>query len=380
MTVSRHNLPAGWEFKKLGDCVRLINGRAYSQHELLDAGTPVIRIQNLNGGDRWYYSDLDLPDDKYCVTGDLLFAWSASFGPYIWRGPKSIFHYHIWRVLPYENLDKSFAFHLLHWITDRVKAASHGVAMLHMTKAGMENWEIPLPPLPEQRRIAAILDQADALRAKRREALAELDQLTQSIFIEMFGDPVTNPKGFPVSTLGEIIKFEGGSQPPASTFSSEDAPDRIRLVQIRDFKSDRFKTYIPRSLCKRFFEEDDVMIGRYGPPVFQILRGLSGSYNVALMKAVPRDGATKDFVFHLLKEERLHNFVVANSERTAGQSGVNLELLENYQAYLPPLELQAEFSRKMIQLEDVVGSMSESHKVSDSLFSSLQHRAFRGEL
>ena len=374
------HMPQGWQPHKLGDCVRLINGRAYSQHELLDSGTPVIRIQNLNGGDRWYYSDLNLSEDKYCHRGDLLFAWSASFGPYIWNGEKSIFHYHIWRVIPNELLNKAFAFRLFDWITEKVKSASHGVAMLHMTKAGMEAWPIALPPIPEQRRIAAILDQADALRAKRREALAQLDSLTQSIFIEMFGDPLTNPKGFIRKSLGEIIKFEGGSQPPASTFTDEEAPDTIRLVQIRDFKSDRFKTFIPKKLSRRFFEIDDVMIGRYGPPVFQILRGLSGSYNVALMKAVPRDGITKDFVFHLLKEKRLHNFVVANSERTAGQSGVNLELLEKYEAYIPPIDLQNEFVERISVLDSMTMYMRQSLAELDILFDALQHRAFRGEL
>lgn len=262
----------------------------------------------------------------------------------------------------------------------KVSSLAAGANINNLKNEHLDDLLIPLPPLPEQRRIAAILDQADVLRAKRREALAQLDSLTQSIFIEMFGDPVANPKRFPAKTLGEIIKFEGGSQPPASTFSSEEAPDRIRLVQIRDFKSDRFKTYIPRKLSKRFFDEDDVMIGRYGPPVFQILRGLSGSYNVALMKALPRDGVTKDFVFHLLKEERLHNFVVANSERTAGQSGVNLELLEKYQAYLPPIELQIQFSKQMAQLKTMAKSMSDAQDESNSLFASLQHRAFRGEL
>ena len=122
------------------------------------------------------------------------------------------------------------------------------------------------------------------------------------------------------------------------------------------------------------------MIGRYGPPVFQILRGLSVSYNVALMKAVPREGVTKDFVFHLLKEKRLHNFVVANSERTAGQSGVNLDLLEKYQAYLPPLDDQIRFSQKMAQLRSLTQLMTEAQIESDRLFASLQHRAFRGEL
>jgi type I restriction enzyme S subunit len=279
-----------------------------------------------------------------------------------------------------DTIDHKFLFHWLRANRSHIESLGNGATFKEVSKATVSKIKILLPPLPEQRRIAAILDEADALRAKRRESLAQLESLRQSIFIEMFGDPVTNPKGFPARTLGEIIKFEGGSQPPASTFSSEDAPDRIRLVQIRDFKSDRFKTYIPRKLCKRLFEEDDVMIGRYGPPVFQILRGLSGSYNVALMKAVPRDGVTKDFVFHLLKEEQLHNYVVGNSERTAGQSGVNLELLENYQAYLPPEELQIQFSEKMSQLRKMASNMTETQSVSDALFASLQHRAFRGEL
>jgi type I restriction enzyme, S subunit len=245
-----------------------------------------------------------------------------------------------------------------------------------------EFWKYPapLPPLPEQRRIAAILDKADALRTKRRETLAQLDRLAQSIFVEMFGDPATNPKGFPRRKLGEIIKFEGGAQPPASTFSDYAGPDKIRLIQIRDFKSDRFKTFIPKALAKRFLEADDVMIGRYGPPVFQILRGLAGSYNVALMKAVPREGLTKEFVFRLLKEERLHQFVVANSERTAGQSGVNLGLLEEYDAYLPPMHLQELFGRQMSSLSSMQTHMSAALQAAETMFSSLQHRAFQGDL
>lgn len=255
-----------------------------------------------------------------------------------------------------------------------------GAKMPRMMMSEFWKYEAPLPPLPEQRRIAAILDKADALRTKRREALAQLDRLAQAIFVEMFGDPEMNPKGFPRRKLGEIIKFEGGAQPPASTFSDTDGPDKIRLVQIRDFKSDRFKTFIPRSQAKRFLETDDVMIGRYGPPVFQILRGLAGSYNVALMKAVPREGVTKEFVFRLLKEERLHRFVVSNSERTAGQSGVNLDLLEGYDAYLPPLELQDMFGRQMATLSAMQVDMNIALATSEGMFASLQQRAFSGEL
>ncbi len=255
-----------------------------------------------------------------------------------------------------------------------------GGSLLRARPAQVAKIEITLPPIAEQRRIAAILDKADALRAKRRKALARLDHLAQSIFMAMFGDPATNPKGLPRRKLGELIKFEGGAQPPASTFSDSDGPDKIRLIQIRDFKSDRFKTFIPKALAKRFLEADDVMIGRYGPPVFQILRGLAGSYNVALMKAVPREGLTKEFVFRLLKEERLHQFVVANSERTAGQSGVNLDLLERYDAYIPPMELQDLFGRQMSSLSSMQTDMNAALSASERMFSSLQHRAFQGDL
>lgn len=171
--VEARKRPYGWRWAKFGECAELINGRAYSQHELLDSGTPVIRIQNLNGGENWYYSDLNLSDEKYCHDGDLLFAWSATFGPYIWRGSKAIFHYHIWKIEPYECLDKEFAHFLLQEITQEIREASHGMAMLHMTKSGMESWMVPLPPLPEQKRIAAILTEKIAVIEKARAAAEE---------------------------------------------------------------------------------------------------------------------------------------------------------------------------------------------------------------
>jgi type I restriction enzyme S subunit len=83
-------LPVGWALAPLADLVAVLNGRAYSKNELLDAGTPVLRVGNLFTSDKWYYSDLRLDDDKYCDNGDLIFAWSASFGPFIWRGGKVI--------------------------------------------------------------------------------------------------------------------------------------------------------------------------------------------------------------------------------------------------------------------------------------------------
>jgi type I restriction enzyme S subunit len=169
-----YELPKGWEWVRLGEIVTLWNGRAYSREELLDAGTPIIRIQNLNDGDQWYYSDLNLSPEKYCDTGDLLYAWSGTFGPYIWQGGKSIYHYHIWRVDLYCQLNKLFVFHFLKHISESVRGDAHGVMLLHMTKQGMEQLPFPLPPLAEQKRIVAKVDelfaQTRALEAKLRRA------------------------------------------------------------------------------------------------------------------------------------------------------------------------------------------------------------------
>jgi type I restriction enzyme, S subunit len=158
-----HSVPSGWTEVRLEAILQLINGRAYKKNELLDNGTPIIRIQNLNGGDNWFYSDLQLPVHQYCDDGDLLFAWSASFGPYIWQGVRSIYHYHIWKIHLSSAVDKQYMFYLLKQITVAVRSQSHGLAMLHMTKAKMERWPILLPPLAEQHRIVAKIDELMAL-------------------------------------------------------------------------------------------------------------------------------------------------------------------------------------------------------------------------
>ena len=192
---SQLSAPRGWQLVRLGEVVELRNGRAYKQTELLDRGTPVIRIQNLNGGDKWYYSDLELADEKYCSEGDLLYAWSGTFGPYIWHGPRSIYHYHIWRVDLFPDVDKKYMYYLLKSISASVRGDSHGVMLLHMTKAGMEDIQIPLPPLAEQHRIVAKVDellaQTSALEANLRRAQEEIVVVNQAALhrLETAEDP-----------------------------------------------------------------------------------------------------------------------------------------------------------------------------------------------
>ena len=183
-----HDFP-DWEEKPLGSVATLVNGRAYKQNELLSEGPyPVLRVGNFFSNPEWYYSDLELPKDKYCDTGDLLYAWSASFGPRIWKGGKVIYHYHIWKVLPSKLVDKNYLFHFMDWDTERIKRAqSSGAVMLHVTKQSMEERPMPVPSLPEQTKIAGFLSALDgkigAVGEQMRQTQAWKKGLLQQMFV-----------------------------------------------------------------------------------------------------------------------------------------------------------------------------------------------------
>jgi type I restriction enzyme S subunit len=182
------DLPAGWEWARLADLTSILNGRAYAKDELLSAGVPVLRVGNLFTSNHWYYSNLTLEPGKYCDVGDLLFAWSASFGPFIWPGPKAIYHYHIWKLDLHRasDLNKNYLYTFLLKKTQEIKAAGHGVSMLHMTKEKMEKIVVPIPPLAEQARIVARVEElmqlCDALEAHGRLQDEQHARLVATLF------------------------------------------------------------------------------------------------------------------------------------------------------------------------------------------------------
>ena len=168
-------LPDGWVWTRLDDLVRVINGRAYKKHEMLSSGTPLLRVGNLFTSNEWYYSDLELEDDKYIDNGDLIYAWSASFGPFIWEGGRAIYHYHIWKLDLFDAtaISKRFLYLYLKAITEEIKSSGSGIAMIHMTKAKMEELVFPFPPLEEQHRIVQKVDELMALCDRLEQQISD---------------------------------------------------------------------------------------------------------------------------------------------------------------------------------------------------------------
>lgn len=181
-------IPEHWSVCKLKNKYTLLNGRAYSDPELLESGRyRILRVGNLFTSDKWYYSDMELEENKYCEKGDLIFGWSASIGPYIWNEEKVIYHYHIWKVIIGDN-HLQFSYYLLQALTMAKQRDMHGSAMQHLTKTNMDNSVIVIPPISEQRSIASYLDtkcsEIDSLIAMKQAKIDELKEYKKSVIYE----------------------------------------------------------------------------------------------------------------------------------------------------------------------------------------------------
>ena len=185
-------LPEGWVEKKFGEVCKVINGRAYKKTELLSEGKyKVLRVGNLFTNNSWYWSDLELKEDKYISNGDLIYAWSASFGPRVWDGEKVIYHYHIWKIVNGIEVSKDFLYNWLDWKTETIKKENtSGATMIHVTKGMMESLVIHYPNIQVQEQIVKSIEKVKKncvqTQSKLEEQLGYLKQLKSSILSKAF--------------------------------------------------------------------------------------------------------------------------------------------------------------------------------------------------
>lgn len=168
-------IPKEWEVKRLGEICTFHNGRAYSQKELLPYGKyRVLRVGNFFTNSSWYYSNLELEDTKYANNGDLLYAWSASFGPRFWKGERIIYHYHIWKIDNFINISNTYLYMFLLFDASKLQKTLQGGTMVHVTKENMEKRYIGIPPICEQQHIVSALQHWDTAIEKQSELIEKL--------------------------------------------------------------------------------------------------------------------------------------------------------------------------------------------------------------
>jgi len=177
-----------WVYSTIGRHISLLNGRAYKQEELLDEGKyRVLRVGNFNTNSKWYYSNLELEDNKYVNKGDLLYLWATNFGPEIWTEEKAIYHYHIWKLeFDKTDINQDYLYIWLESDKNKIQQNTNGSTMVHITKNMMEERRISLPSQDEQSAIGSLFRTLDDLLASYKDNLANYQSLKVTMLSKMF--------------------------------------------------------------------------------------------------------------------------------------------------------------------------------------------------
>jgi type I restriction enzyme S subunit len=331
---------------------------------------------------------------KLVPAGAILLAmYGATVGRLGVLGIEATTNQAVCHIIPDPKIaDTRYVFHALSNRVPNLIAMGVGGAQPNINQAKIKELVIPLPPLPEQIRIATILDQADALRIKRKEATTELDRLTQAIFIEMFGDPATNPKGWSIQPLSELVQ----GKPNNGIFKkNHEYGDGLPVIWVSElFRGNSINCTNSQKLLpsEREIEQyglhhGDILFCRSSLKLAGI--GYNNVYlgesNKALfechvIRVTPdKNKIDPEFLNFALRmpSQRLRLFKHA---KTVTMTTIDQDGLLRVEVPVPPLDLQKTFTEKLRAIWQIKDTYAKSQLELDALFTSLQHRAFRGEI
>ena len=369
----------GWEYKRLGEVATYINGYAFKPDQWKESGTPIVRIQNLNNENTPYnYYDGEVPDKVKIQNGDLLISWSASLGAYIWHGGNAFLNQHIFKVaFDKTDIDKFF---LKYAVTSKLAAMAeqvHGATMKHIVKKDFDNTQIPYPPLSTQLAIVSELDKINELIRLKKEQLKDFDNLAQSLFYEMFGDPVENEMGWEVKTFGEIGSVERGAGISKKDFVKEGLPciHYGQLHTILGPRTTKHFTSIPHNLLPKYkiAHTGDLIMAITSEDVEGSCKSTVwlGDYDII----VGSDAA----IFHHKQDGTFLSYYTMTkaffNEKAKYAKGfkvthISAKEIEKIPVYLPPLPLQRLFAQRIEQIEREKSEVQKSIQDLETLLAS----------
>ena len=331
---------------------------------------------------------------KRSEEGEIILCIRATIGDLNWsdkeyclgRGVAGLFGHK-------DQLDQKYLWHWLKNVAPLLKSKGKGATFLQVTKEDICSLEITLPPLAEQRRIASILDQADELRQKRQQAIEKLDQLLQATFIDMFGDPVSNPKGWDLVRVGEVVnEFIGGKNIECPDESDSD----YKILKVSAVTSKVYKPHESK-FAPNTFEPNPLAIVEKGDLLFSRANTTELVAATAYVWETPENIVLPDklwkfsisdeskvnklYLWDLFKNIEFRNELSKLSSGTSGSmKNISKGKLNELKMPLPPKELQDKFAEFSTKLWVQIKTFQQSSDSLDSLFNSLQNQAFNGTL
>ena len=382
---------SNWEVD-FGSICKLQNGRAFKPTEWSESGTPIIRIQNLNDESKPFnFCDFDIEEKYHVKNGDLLFSWSGtpgtSFGAFFWNRGKGYLNQHIFLVdINEDDVSKDYLRHALNSQLQVIIDQSHGgVGLQHITKAKLEKIKIPLPPLEIQKQIAAVLEKADQLRKDCQQMEQELNNLAQSVFIDMFGDPVTNPKGWGTQKFVQLGELSRGKSKHRPRNDPKLLGGKYPLIQTGDIAraGDYIKTYKSTYsdfglLQSRLWPKGTLCITIAANIADTAILNFDSCFPDSVVGFIPNDKfVLTEFVHYWLV---FYQRVLVEIAPESAQKNINLRILENLDIYIPPKELQKKFVQIFSKIRNKREILNEQRSSADAYFNVLMQRAFKGEL
>lgn len=390
---------SAWPTVALKDCARVVGGATPKSGtaEFWDGDVPWTTPKDLSDLDGKFLDDtprkITAAGLRSCAAellpaNSVLFSSRAPIGHVAINSVPMATNQGFKSMVPGPEVDASFLYWWLKCHRAEIELLGNGATFKEVSKAVVERIEIPLPPLEEQKRIAAILDQADELRRKRQRAIDRLNQLGQAIFHEMFGDPVANNRGWPVLRLDEVSRniTDGTHDTPTRTpsgvpfvTSKNVRPFEFDLSNLEYVSLETHQEIIKRCNPRR----GDVLYTNIGASVGSAVQNRFdfefSLKNVALIQP-DRERLISDYLEYTLNNPKFKEALLSSSAAGGAQKFVTLKALRNAPVPVPPVAAQAQFAEWIDAMAIPKAQMTEHQRALSSAFSSLQHRAFQGEL
>jgi type I restriction enzyme S subunit len=329
-------------------------------------------------------------NNRVFEKGTLLLAMYGSVGKVAFAGLKMSTNQAILgiRIIDEKVLDYSYLKYWFQTIKNKLLDRAVGGTLQNISLGIVKDLEIPLPPLSVQKRIAEILDAANALRRKDQELLKKYDELAQSIFIELFGDPVKNEKGWEVKRLDDLL-LEGEKISYGVVQPGDDFPNGVPIVRVGDFNLmridktnlKRINPEIEKNYNRTRLKGDEILIACVGSigKIALADDSLQG-FNIVRATAkvrVDKERINRKYLAFHLSQKSIQNYFIAET-RTSSQPTLNIKQIEETKILIPPIEIQNHFDLLSDDLLKQIEMIHQSN--SNGLFQSLLQQAFKGEL